>query len=196
MLFVGGVYWLRLQVAAGGGAPESTTVVQVHLLPRPDPLPAPVAPATQSAAISVPSPASDQIEVPAAVSNQTLAALPSEAPSISQPAAPSTSPLSSKEVTPNSATLEFRNTMLRHIAKYQRYPKDAERRRLQGTVHAVFSVSRDGRVLGAWVKTSSGEAVLDKAAIDTIRRAQPLPIIPSVLPDPIKIELALGFDPP
>src|SRR5580698_991495 len=95
MLFVGGVYWLRLQVAAGGGAPESTTVVQVHLLPRPDPLPAPVAPATQSAAISVPSPASDQIEVPAAVSNQTLAALPSEAPSISQPAAPSTSPLSS-----------------------------------------------------------------------------------------------------
>ncbi len=44
MLFIGGVYWLRLQVAAGGGAPESTTLVQVHLLPRPDPIPVPVAP--------------------------------------------------------------------------------------------------------------------------------------------------------
>ncbi len=63
-------------------------------------------------------------------------------------------------------------------------------------MRAVFSVSRDGKLLGAWVKTSSGEAVLDQAAIDTLRRAQPLPVIPSALPDPIKIELALGFDPP
>jgi periplasmic protein TonB len=195
-LFIGGVYWLRLQVATGGGAPESTTVVQVHLLPRPDPIPVPVAPATQSAVISAPSPASDPIEAPAAISNQTLAALPTEAPAVAEPAAPSTSLQSANDAAPNSATLEFRNALLRHIAKFQRYPKGAERQRLQGTVHAVFSVSRDGRLLGAWVKTSSGEAVLDKAAIDTIRRAQPLPVIPSALPDPIKIELALGFDPP
>ena len=62
--------------------------------------------------------------------------------------------------------------------------------------HAVFSISRDGKVLGAWVKTSSGQAVLDRAAIETIRRAQPLPAIPPALPDPFKIELALGFDAP
>jgi periplasmic protein TonB len=195
-LFFGGVYWLRLQVAAGGGAPESTTVVQVHLLPRPDPIPVPVAPATQSAAISAPSPASNPTEAPAATADQMLAALPSEAPAVSEPAAPSASLRSSNDAAPNSATLEFRNALLRHIARFQKYPKGAERQRLQGTVHAVFSVGRDGRLLGAWVKTSSGEAVLDKAAIDTIRRAQPLPVIPSVLPDPIKIELALGFDPP
>jgi periplasmic protein TonB len=196
VLFFGGVYWLRLQVATGGGAPESTTVVQVHLLPRPDPIPVPVAPATQSATLSVPSPANDSIEAPATISDQTLAALPSEAPSISEPVAPSTSLRSSNDAAPTSATLEFTNALLRHIAKFQRYPKAAERQRLQGTVHAVFSVSRDGRLLGAWVKTSSGEAMLDQAAIDTIRRAQPLPVIPAALPDPIKIELALGFDSP
>jgi protein TonB len=195
MLFIGGVYWLRLQVAAGGGAPESTTLVQVHLLPRPDPIPVPVAPATLSAAISVPNPTSGQTEAPAAVANQTLAALPTEAPTVSQPAVPSTSqPSSDASSTP--ATLEFRNALLRHIARFQRYPRAAELKRLQGTVRAVFSVSRDGKLLGAWVKTSSGEAVLDQAAIETLRRAQPLPVIPSALPDPIKIELALGFDPP
>jgi protein TonB len=196
VLFFGGVYWLRLQVAAGGGAPESTAVVQVHLLPRPDPIPIPVAAAAQSASISVPSPANGPTEAPAAMSNQTLAALPSVAPAVSEPTAPSTSLRSSSDAAPSSATLEFTNALLRHIARFQRYPKGAERQRLQGTVRAVFSVSRDGRLLGAWVKTSSGEVVLDQAAIETLRRSQPLPVIPSVLPDPIKIELALGFDPP
>lgn len=195
VLFFGGVYWLRLQVATGG-APESMAVVHVHLLPRPDPIPIPVAAAAQSAAISVPSPANGPTEAPAAISNQTLAALPSEAPAVSEPAAPSTSLRSSNDAAPSSATLEFRNALLRHIARFQRYPRAAELKRLQGTVRAVFSVSRDGRLLGAWVKTSSGEVVLDQAAIETLRRAQPLPVIPSALPDPIKIELALGFDPP
>jgi periplasmic protein TonB len=195
-LFFSGVYWFRLQVATGGGAAEATTVVQVHLLPRADTLPIPAAPATQSVAAEVRSPASNPIEAPATISVPTPAARPSRAPSISQPAASSTSLRSSNDATPNSATLEFKNALLRHIAKFQRYPKSAERQRLQGTVQAVFSVSRDGRLLDAWVKTSSGEAELDKAAIDTIRRAQPLPVIPSVLPDPIKIELALGFDSP
>ena len=194
-LFFSGVYWFRLQVATGGG-PEATAVVQVHLLPRPDPLPIPAAPATQSVAAEVRSPASNPIEAPATISVPTPPARPSGAPSISEPAASSTSLRSSNDATPNSATLEFKNALLRHIAKFQRYPKSAQRQRLQGTVQAVFSVSRDGRLLDAWVKTSSGEAELDKAAIDTIRRAQPLPVIPSVLPDPIKIELALGFDSP
>lgn len=196
VLFIGGVYWLRLQVATGGGAPETTAVVQVHLLPRPDPIPVPVAPVTQPAAVSVPNPTSGQTEAPAALPNRTLAALPTEAPSVSEPAVPSTSQPSSTDAPPSSATLEFRNALLRHIARFQRYPRAAEPKRLQGTVRAVFSVSRDGKLLGAWVKTSSGQAVLDQAAIETLRRAQPLPVIPSALPDPIKIELALGFDPP
>ncbi|WP_448044306.1 TonB family protein [Bradyrhizobium liaoningense] len=196
VLFFGGVYWLRLQVATGGGAPESTAVVQVHLLPRPDPIPISVAAPAQSAAIGVPSPANGPTEAPASMSNQTLAALPSEAPAVSEPAAPSTSLHSANDAAPSAATLEFTNTLLRHIARFQRYPKGAERQRLQGTVRAVFSVSRGGKLLGAWVKASSGKVVLDQAAIDTLRRAQPLPAIPAALPDPIKIELALGFDPP
>jgi protein TonB len=195
-MFFGGVYWLRLQTATGGAAPEQSTLVQVHLMPRPDPIPLPAAPATQSAAISDPTPASGPSDVPAAIANQALAALPSEMPVPAEPVVQSTSLPSPTASAPNAATAEFRNALLRHIARFQRYPRAAEREGLQGTVYAVFSISRDGKVLGAWVKTSSGQAVLDRAAIETIRRAQPLPAIPPALPDPFKIELALGFDAP
>jgi protein TonB len=56
-------------------------------------------------------------------------------------------------------------------------------------------MSRDGTLLGVWVKTSSGQAMLDKEAIDTIRRAQPLPSIPPELPDRLNIHVQLVFDP-
>ena len=61
---------------------------------------------------------------------------------------------------------------------------------------AVVSVNRQGRLLDVRIKTSSGEAILDKAAIDTIRRGQPFPPVPAMLPEPYRIELSLGFDPP
>ena len=53
----------------------------------------------------------------------------------------------------------------------------------------LFTISRDGLVLGAWVKQSSGSASLDKAAIAAIMKTQPLPSIPSQLPDPLNVEL-------
>jgi periplasmic protein TonB len=195
VLFFGGVYWFRLQLAASGGAPETTAFVQVHLLPRPDPIPIPVAPVTQPAALSIPNPTSGRTEAPAATPNQVLAALPSEEPTAADPVTSSMSQPSTVDTTADAATLEFRNELLRHIARFQRYPRAAERRHLQGTVRAVFSVNREGRVLGAFIKTSSGQTVLDQAAIDTIRRAQPMPTIPAALPDSLSVEVALGFDP-
>lgn len=194
-IFFGGVYWLRLHLTTGGGTPEQAAVVQVHLMQRPDPVPIPVNQATQSTASGPSSPVSGPTEAPAAISNQAPAALPAEAPAASEPVAPSASPRATRDLVSDPATLAFRSELLRHIARFQRYPKAAERAQLQGTVDAVFSIGRNGKLLGVWVKTSSGQAVLDQAAIDTIRRAQPLPPIPTSLPDSLKIEVALGFDP-
>jgi protein TonB len=195
ILFLGGVYWLRLRVDATGGAPEQVTVVEVHLLPRPDPVPIPINQASQSAATSPPSPANGPTETAAALSDQAVAALPSEEAAAAEPVVPSAIPKATTGSVPNATTLAFKAELLRHIARFQRYPQAAERQHLRGTVDTEFAINRDGKLLGVWVKTSSGQVVLDQAAINTIRRAQPLPSIPSALPDTIKIEIALGFDP-
>ncbi len=195
LLFVGGVYWLHLQLHRAGGQAEPTAVVEVRLLPRPDPLPIPVNQASQSTAVNAANPGKAPTETPAEMSRNTLAALPVEETSSSEAAVSSRIPLRSADAVPTPAKLQFRDILVRHIDKFQRYPRAAKRQHLQGTVLAVFSVGRDGKLLGAWVKTSSGQAVLDQAAIDTIRRAQPLPQIPPALPDSMTVEVALGFDP-
>jgi protein TonB len=91
--------------------------------------------------------------------------------------------------------VKFQQTLLRHVVRYQRYPNAALPGRLHGAVETLFSMRRDGTLLEVWVKTSSGEAMLDKAAVDAIRRAQPLPPIPSALPDRLNIQITLAFGP-
>jgi periplasmic protein TonB len=54
----------------------------------------------------------------------------------------------------------------------------AKRQKLQGEVRVAFTVSANGSVGGVRVVRSSGSPVLDKAAIETVRRAAPFPAIP------------------
>jgi protein TonB len=195
VLFIGGVYWVRLQAHAGAAGQDAPIVVQVHLLPRPDPVPVPLAPATQSAPASPVSRSQITADVAAETLDKTHSDQIDRAPSVGPVANTDVGPTAVSTALQNAAIAQFRDTLLRHIASYQRYPKAAQRDRLQGTVDTVFSLGRDGRLLGVWIKTSSGAAALDQAAIDTIHRAQPLPVVPAALPDPLRIEIKLGFDP-
>ncbi|MEP0456203.1 MAG: energy transducer TonB, partial [Roseibium sp.] len=45
-------------------------------------------------------------------------------------------------------------------------------------VHVSFSVDSSGRASRIRVSRSSGSSILDKAAIETVRRASPFPKIP------------------
>ena len=91
---------------------------------------------------------------------------------------------------------KFQRLLLAHIERYRRYPDAARFDGMQGTVQVLFVMRRDGSVLDVRVKSSSGRAVLDNEAIETIRRAQPLPLIPSELPDQLNILLPVAFDLP
>ena len=195
MLFMGGVFWLRVHLDVAGGTPEQPAFVQVHLMPRPDPLPIPVDQSPQSATVAPPSPANGPTEAPAAISNQALAALPADEPAASEPDVPSAGLKAMPDPALNSARMTFRTELLRHIARFQRYPRAGRPQRLQGAVDTEFSIDREGKLLGVWVKTSSGHPELDQAAVDTIRRAQPLPAIPAGMPDSLKVDIVLGFDP-
>ncbi len=86
--------------------------------------------------------------------------------------------------------------MFAHIARYQAYPDDARPNRLQGEVQVFFSMRRDGTVTDIEVAESSSHIELDDAALDTIRRAEPLPRIPTELPDNLNIVIPISFDVP
>jgi protein TonB len=175
VLLVGGVYWIRLQPPAGLAGQQQTSIVQVHLLPRPDFAPIAVAPVAHPVTNDVASRTDLSLKEP----DPTTIDDPIQVPKVKA--------FSPAEAPPNSAALKFRQALLRHVARYQRSLH------LEGKVDTEFSMRRDGTLLGVRVKTSSGQALLDKEAVETIRRAQPLPPIPPELPAPLNIHIYLAF---
>lgn len=91
---------------------------------------------------------------------------------------------------------DYAREILAHIEPFKRYPEDANRNGVRGVVQLVFELDREGRVLGVWVARSSGFASLDSAAVDTLRRADPLPAIPLGLPDALTVQLPVEFSGP
>lgn len=69
-----------------------------------------------------------------------------------------------------------------HIKKHKRYPHEAQEMRIQGTARVLFAMDRTGRVLNASISKSSGSPLLDKAAVDLLNRASPLPAPPASMP--------------
>lgn len=67
-------------------------------------------------------------------------------------------------------------TLRERIEELKRYPPMARMNNWQGKVVLKFVVTEDGTVENLEVVQSSGHAVLDEAAMDTIRRASPLPL--------------------
>lgn len=81
-----------------------------------------------------------------------------------------------------------------HLARYHAYPGGLRGERPTGTVQIGLIVRRDGRVMDAWVQRSSGAAGLDEAALATVRRAEPLPALPSDLPGAIDLVVPLNYE--
>lgn len=84
---------------------------------------------------------------------------------------------------PPSATLPtWKGLLLRHLERHKRYPSEAQRARQEGIAYVRFTMSRDGRVLAARIERASGVSSLDQEGLDLLRRAQPLPPLPSDQP--------------
>ena len=67
--------------------------------------------------------------------------------------------------------------MQRRLANALRYPRAAGGER--GEVVVRFTVASQGGASGVSIVRSSGSAVLDQAAIETVGRAAPFPPIPA-----------------
>ncbi|MEI9988570.1 MAG: energy transducer TonB [Rhizomicrobium sp.] len=102
-------------------------------------------------------------------------------PFVAAPAPPAPSPPTVP--TPAHATGEGRNAfiarLLDQLNRFKRYPPEARKAHIEGTVMLHFVMDPDGRVLSFEIAKSSGRPVLDNEALALIQRAQPLPPLPA-----------------
>ena len=66
-----------------------------------------------------------------------------------------------------------------HLNRKKTYPREAKKAGQQGTPTVRFTVDRRGRVSNISIARSSGHELLDEATLSLIRRAAPLPAMPS-----------------
>jgi protein TonB len=67
-----------------------------------------------------------------------------------------------------------------HLQRFKRYPSSA--RGAQGTVVVTFVLNRAGAVIESAVTKPSGNDVLDREALEILRRSSPFPPFPAVKP--------------
>lgn len=77
--------------------------------------------------------------------------------------------------------------LIRKIERNKFYPQEALRERAEGEVLVSFEVSRDGKATELKIEKSSGNLHLDRAALQSVVKAQPLP------PLPHKVKIVLRF---
>ena len=65
-----------------------------------------------------------------------------------------------------------------HLAKYRKYPRSARQRRQEGQVSISFTIHLDGKLTDVAVVEGSSHPTLDAAALETVKRASPVPKIP------------------
>lgn len=94
------------------------------------------------------------------------------APSEESPAAPV------RPVADPQAVSSWQSRLLAHLERHKTYPAQAQRQRLRGQVVVRFTMDRSGMILARSVRDGSGHALLDRAALDMLARAQPLPAPP------------------
>lgn len=145
--------------------------------PRPEPRPEP--PPRPSEALAQPTAAEPRS---APVSRTAVASAASRAPA--QPGAQSGNP---------QLQASWQSRLLAHLDRYKRYPDDARRRNQEGVVKLRFVVDARGQVLSFALAERSGSPALDRATLQMIRRAQPLPAPPAELLQNGRLEVVAPF---
>jgi len=112
---------------------------------------------------------------PVAMEQPTAAAPAAAAQPTSQPVGVQTVPVRSSPA-PQRDYGWLAETLRARIEELKRYPPMARMNNWQGKVVLKFVVKDDGTVENLEVVQSSGHTVLDEAAMETIRRASPLPL--------------------
>lgn len=137
----------------------------------PEPKPEPKAKAPTPRPLPAPSPVQSTTEPqpPAPATNETARAEPAPAGPPPQPA------------TRTAGEETYITQLLAWLDRHKHYPRMARVQQIQGTAVLRLSVAADGDLVGASIAHSSGEDLLDDAAVTMAYRASPLPVPPADL---------------
>ncbi|ENO86172.1 energy transducer TonB, partial [Thauera linaloolentis] len=125
---------------------------------------------------------------------QADAALSTAPPSVQAPSASRYAASQPSSGAASQAAATWEAQLLGHLERFKRYPRAAQRRRLEGVVLVRFAVDRQGRVLRVGIARASGHAPLDDEAVATVHRAAPLPPPPADIPgDPVEVTTPVDF---
>ena len=132
--------------------------------PKPAPIVEPVAePIVEPVAEPIVEPVAEQVEV-------------NEVPQLSSQIPSSPNP----QIVSN-----YSNLLRAHIAKHKKYPRIAQRRKMQGEVVIEIQIRGDGSLISKNIQKSSGHKVLDKEGMSMMEKSKPFPVPPQALKDSV-----------
>ena len=194
IVFSAGIYLLH-RMATGPQARSGPAMVEARLIEQPAPEPKALTRQSETASEGRQEPMVDSPNRPIPEETKTASYAPVETSSGASTEKTSAPQANRPRPKTGGSPSAFQRILLSHIAGFRQYPAAAKSGQ-HGVVQLVFLMRRDGTVSEVRVRNSSGSLLLDEAATDTIRRAQPLPAIPADLPDQLTILLPISFDAP
>ena len=87
----------------------------------------------------------------------------------------------SKEQLIRTATSKYKTALLRETYKYISYPRRASARRQEGVIILNVTIDESGNVTDIDIEKKSRYSLLNKAALNAVKRAAPYPDIPAEL---------------
>lgn len=87
-------------------------------------------------------------------------------------------PFFNSEIVERTLPDSYFKSVQRKIRAYQQYPNTADKQLLEGDVSLRFRIRNDGTISTPLITKSSGNEILNQAALDIVLSAAPLPVPP------------------
>lgn len=150
------------------------------------PLPAPVPPAAREESAHIAAPERAAPPAPVALLRTEPAAASGE---------PSLAPRATPDAVDPGSLGQYRLALIGTARRHKLYPDTARERGWEGRVAVELVIAADGTIADASVKQSSGHGVLDREALEMLRRAARLtPVPPSLQGREFRLDVPVLFE--